>query len=453
MKNRIFFILLLLMGGYASAQKVQLEFPYFAGQTYVFKIFQGNKPIILKEDTIPKGGKVVLVIPQEYQGYQGMAQWYLTNSKTGGGLELIINNENFSVTCLDSIPTKESIVYKGSLEYTFDKRNFKIQQGLLEKYAVLSKALRVYSETDQLYPIFNKEYQNIVSQYALYSNNLAKSPLYAARFRQIVNITQGIGTTIIVDEKAKAKDINEFIVNQLDFAALYTSNHWGGVLNNWVQLQTVVLKDDAKLLQDIRLILHRLPSDAIYTEFVTNLTKELSKVGKDNILDALTAEIKKSNRLLNYDGVLNIFQQDLSGKAPDLTIVSYTGKKEDAISKTEVLKTDALDSKFTLLVFYRSGCGPCEETLKGLSDNYNELKAKGFRIISIAADTEEAIFKTTSVSLPWKDNYCDFEGAKGINFKNYAVIGTPTMYIINNNGKIISKLGTFIDALNFVKQH
>ena len=112
MKNKLLIAVLILSNGLAKAQTIHLEFPYFAGQTYSFKIFQGEKSITLKEDTIPKGGKVILMLPKEYQGYKGMAQWYLTNSKTGGGLDLTINNEDFSVLCMDSIPSNESIEYK-----------------------------------------------------------------------------------------------------------------------------------------------------------------------------------------------------------------------------------------------------------------------------------------------------------------------------------------------------
>ena len=452
MKNKIILVALVLLGCCVKAQTISLEFPYFAGQTYEFKIFQGDKQIILKEDTIPKGGKVQLVLPKEYYEYKGIAQWYLTNSKTGGGLDLIINNEDFSVVCLDSVPTNEVIVYKGSLENTFDKNNYKKQQVLFQKHDALLAAVRAYSKTDILYPVFDKEYKNIVKSYAAYSGNLAATPLYAARFRQIVNLTLGIGTLITADEKAKAQNINDFIVTELDFADLYTSNHWGGIISNWVQLQTSVFKDDTKLLQDATTILRRLPSDKIYTDFVVNLTKEMSRIGKDNILDALTAEIKNSKRLLNYNGVLNKYQQDLSGQAPDLSFITNSGIKEANDQAKKILKTTELQSKYTLLVFYRSGCGPCEETMEGLVTHYKEMVAKGFRIITIAADTEEKIFKDASMLHPWTDKYCDFEGANGINFKNYAVIGTPTMYVLDSKGIIVSKMATIADVLGFAKK-
>lgn len=453
MLKKLLIIFCVLMSGGIYAQTISLEFPHFAGKTYEFKIFQGDKMITLKTDTIRKSGKVQLTIPKEYERYKGIAQWYLTNSETGGGLDLIINNQDFSVSCLDAVPTNESIVYKGSSENVFSKTSYLEQQKLFEKHDAMWAALKAYPQNDKLYKLFNEEYNAIVNAYSQYSKRLAAEPLYAARFRQIVNITLGIGTVITKDEKARANNINDFIVNELDFTALYTSNHWGGVINNWVQLQTMVIKDNKKLETEVKIILNRLPTNKIYTDFVINLTKELSKAGKDDVLVQIKSSIKSSNRLLNYDGVLSMYQKDLTGKAPNLSIVEHTGDPANHNHVNTVLETDKLESKHTLLVFYKSGCGPCEETIDGLRGNYKDLAAKGFRVISISADTDEQIFKNTSFNFPWRDKYCNLDGMNGVNFKNYAVIGTPTMYILNSKGIILTKLATIIDVLAWVKRN
>ncbi|RTY84632.1 TlpA family protein disulfide reductase [Flavobacterium sp. ZB4P23] len=445
MKKNLLVAVLVLASFGAKAQTIHLEFPYFAGQTYEFKIFQGEKQITLKTDTIRKGGKVLLSIPKEYTGYKGMAQWYLTNSKTGGGLDLIINNENFSVSCLDSVPTNESIVYKGTTENTFGKTNYMQQQKLFEKHDAMLATLRAYPKDNKLYEIFDTEYRSIKDQYVAYVKNLAASPLYAAKFRQIVNLTMGIGTIITLDEKEKANNINDFIVTELDFAHLYTSNHWGGVINNWVQLQTMAIKDDSQFVQNTKTILNRLPSNTIYTDFVTNLTKELTKAGKDKVLADLFMDIKNSNRLLNFKGVLDIYQKDLSGKAPDLIVTTPLDKAGER--STTVIDMAGFHSKYTLVLFYKSGCGPCEETLAGLNANYKDLVAKGFGIISISADTDASVFKNTASEQPWTDKYCDLDGTNGVNFKNYAVIGTPTMYILDSKGMIKTRVATVQELL------
>jgi thiol-disulfide isomerase/thioredoxin len=452
MKNYFLYCILFFITSFSvNAQTINLEFPYLADQTYDFTLFKGEKRITIKSDTIPRGGKVQLVIPPEHRGYKGIAQWYLTNSTTGGGLDLIINNEDFSVTCLDSIPTAKSIVYKNTQENIFDNANYKEQQKLFKKHDAMLATKRAYDKKTKLYKLANKEYNSLIKQYEVHTKALDQSPLYAAKFRQIVNLTMGIGPKITIDEKEKAKDINNFMVHSLDYEVLYTSNHWGGVINSWVQLQTQVIKDDAKMIADAKTILKRIKDNKMYTDFVVKLTRELTKVGKDDVLRALISTIKDSKKLQNYKGVLTVYQGELTGKAPDLVIKENIGSEKEVNLVDTLLKTAELNSKYSLLLFYQSGCGPCKSTIVDLQNNYSYLVEKGFKIFSISADTDAQVFKNTAAQFPWQDNYFDLEGFNSINFKNYAVIGTPTMYVLDNKGMIQAKIATVEALLDWIK--
>lgn len=453
MKVKIFFTFLILcLSIFASAQTINLEFPYMAGNTYDFHIFQGNNRVLLQQGSIPKGGKVQLHIPKEHQGYKGMATWYITNSATGGGLDLIINNEDFSVSCLDSIPTEASIIYKNTQENIFDKTNYQKQQDLFQKHDAMLVTTRAYASNTELHKLATREYQSIKEQYAAYSQSLLASPLFAAKFRQIVNLTLGIGTIISIDENERAYNINDFIVNQLDYEALYTSNHWGGIINSWVQLQTQVLKNDDQLVANTKTILNRIKSDKIYTDFVSNLTKELSKVGKDEVISKLREDIKSANRLMHYNGVLSFYQQEITGKAPNLILTEHLGNPEDHNHKTTEIATAKLNSTYSLLVFYQSGCGPCEQTIEGLKANYKTMRAKGVRIISLSADTDQQVFTNIANQFPWQDKYCDLEGLHGINFINYGIIGTPTLYLLDKEGMILQKMSNVEQLLAWFKE-
>jgi thiol-disulfide isomerase/thioredoxin len=410
---------------------------------------QGNKLIVLQNDTIPKGGKVQLTIPERYKGYKGMALWYITNSRDGGGLDLVINGEDFSVTCLDSIPSSKSIVYKNTKENIFSNSNYQEQQAIFAKHDAMLYATRAYDKNHKLYPVFDKEYAVIIEAYNQYVKALKNTNLYAARFREITNITMGIGSIITQDENLKAKNINDIIVNQLDYEVLYTSNHWGGVINNWVQLQTMVLKDDEQMIKEARTLLNRMPNNQIYTDFVNSLTYELTKAGKDNIIAALMQEIKAGNKLQNYNAHLSIYEKDLTGKAPNLEIIEHT---DDINGHSQVEKTidlSKMKGKHTLLVFYQSGCGPCEELMTGLQRNFKDLTAKGIELITISADTDENIFKNAAAQFTWENKYCNLKGMDGINFQNYAVIGTPTLFLIDKKGKVLQKMATISEVLDW----
>lgn len=452
MNTRILSILFLINSIILQAQTINLEFPYFAGQTYEFKIFQGEKQITLREDTIPKGGKVQLLLPKEYKGYKGMAQWYLTNSKTGGGLDLILNNENFTVSCLDSVPSNQNIVYKNSKENILDKEIYQQQQKIFEKHDAVLAATRAYSPDTELYKLSSKEYAALLKEYEAYYKSLSNSPMYGAKFRQIVNLTMGIGSIITLDEKEKASNINHFIVEELDYELLYTSNHWSGVIYNWVQLQTTVFKEDDKIISDATTILKRIQSNKVYTDYVATLTKALSKSAKDNVIESLKTVITNSKKLQNFEGPLSVYKLDLSGKAPDL-IINNIADADAATRTTTILKTDNLKSKYSLLFFFESGCGFCEDAIAALKKNYKSLAAKNLKIITLSADTEESVYQKTVTEFSWPDNYCDFQGINGVNFKNYGVLGTPTMFILDSKGIIIKKIATVDQLINWSKGH
>lgn len=436
-KNIVY--IFLSFGFNATSQTINLEFPYFAGKTYEFKIVQGEKHIVIKNDTIPIGGKVHLNLPEKYKGYKGMVMWYLTNSKTGGGLEMVLNNEDFSVTCLDSVPTNQNIVYHSSNENNFINTNFHEQQIILAQHDAMLFAKKAYSKTHELYPIFEKEYNRVSANYSMFFNKLKETNLYAARFREITNLTMGIGSIITEDEYLKAENINEILVNKLNYEDLYTSNHWSAIINSFVQLQVNVIKNESTLIRNSKEILKRISSNQVYTDFVISLTKELSKVGKDEVITALTQEINNSKKILNYNGILSIYQEILTRRAPDLQIVEFSNVENTESKNYKVLDLAKQKSKFSLVVFYQSGCGHCEETILTLQRYYKDLTNKSINIISLSADTEEHVFVKTSLTFPWKDKYCDFQGFNGINFKNYEVIGTPTMFLVDNNGNIIDK--------------
>ena len=68
----------------------------------------------------------------------------------------------------------------------------------------------------------------------------------------------------------------------------------------------------------------------------------------------------------------------------------------------------------------------------------------------MSADTQATTFKVTRGQLPWKDAYCDFKGFVGENFMNYAIMATPTMYILDNKGLIQAKVASAKEVLDWI---
>ncbi len=100
--------------------------------------------------------------------------------------------------------------------------------------------------------------------------------------------------------------------------------------------------------------------------------------------------------------------------------------------------TKLSDSKaiYKLVVFGASWCPKCTEEIPQLANNYNDWKNKGLEILYISLDDNKIMFENFASSLPFI-SYCDFQKWNSKPAKDYYVFGTPTMFILDQNNKIV----------------
>ena len=432
------------------SQSVSIDFPAFAGKTYDFIIFQGSKQETVQQDTIPANGKFTLTIPAKFAPYTGMSRWLITGTAQGGGLDMAIPGHNFSVTCLSDAPDTNNIVYTG-----FDAVNElnslnTLQQQIIEKFTVVSKASVLYTENKKLYKIFNKEKIKQKEAFENFNKQLKSNPSFNARFLPIVNLIKGIPPHLTANEDEKVAIYNQFITKDLNFNDLYVSGHWTAIIRDWVGYQSNVVNDTAQFVKDFKLISDRITKPTRYTDFVGKITYYLTTFGKDNYVAAIADAVVGSGKVHTYAGSLQVYIKTTMGKqAPDIVIKENIGSEKEVNLVSTLLKTDALASKYSLLLFYKSVCGPCKQTIGALKEHYSNLVAKGIKIVALSADTDLQLFKDSAAAFPWKDTYCNLEGFKGVNFKSYAVTGTPTMFVLDSKGILLKKIATIKQLLTW----
>ena len=429
------------------AQEIRMEFPHFAGKSYDFIIFQGTETKTVFQGTIPADGKFTLSVPKEYASYTGMSRWLITGTQEGGGLDMLIPGHDFSVVCREAQPNDENIIYTGNTEISELNSLYKKQQDIFAKHDAMFQATKAFSKNDKNYQIFEKEYQGQLLAYKSFQNELKNKNSYAAKFIPIVNITQGIGTEIFQSEEEKAKNIADYMVTTLDWQILYTSGHWYGVIASWAAMHSQVLNDADAFANDFSAISHKIKDPKQYEDFAKIVAAALTESGKDNFISKIAPIATGSGKINSYEGSLSAFVSAAAGsQAPDLQLTTD--------NSTVLRSKDFAGKEYrkTLLLFYKSDCGACEKLLEELPGKYDRLKSKKVRVISISADEDETAFKNKAKDFLWKDAYADLKGFSGKNFKNYGVAGTPTLFLVDANGKIELRASGLSEVLDYLKK-
>ncbi|RLJ30688.1 AhpC/TSA family protein [Chryseobacterium sp. 7] len=431
----------------SNAQNIRMVFPQFAGKSYDFIIFQGDKQKTVVQGTIPQDGKFSLTIPKEYAPYTGMSRWLITNSQEGGGIDMVIPGKDFSVSCPEKEPNDTNITYKGNDQINELNKLYKEQQLILMRHESMLQATKAFSKEDKSYNLFEERYKEQKNFYKNFQDRLSKNSDYAQKFLQIVNLTQGLGPQLEDTEEKNARNIAQYLTQKMDWNALYTSGHWSNIISSWVSIYTQVLNSPFRFVEDFVKISTQISDKNMYADFAGRTAYFLNEQGKDAYISAIAPLVISSGKVINYEGSLALYQKGTVGQtAPDLIV-------KDSTNTSTVINLKDYASQInydkTLLLFYASGCGSCENLLQQMPMYYSQIEAKGIHIIAISADKEEKIFKAKAKDFKWKDVYCDYKGIQGENFKNYAVTGTPTLILVDNKGKIELRTAEIKEILAF----
>ena len=109
--------------------------------------------------------------------------------------------------------------------------------------------------------------------------------------------------------------------------------------------------------------------------------------------------------------------------------------------------------KLVLLDFWATWCGPCIAELPNVKEVYEKYHDKGFEIIAISLDTDEAALRKfiREHQLPWRQTF-DGAGWKTPLVQQYGIRGIPAQFLIDREGRVISvkargeRLGALIEA-------
>lgn len=99
-------------------------------------------------------------------------------------------------------------------------------------------------------------------------------------------------------------------------------------------------------------------------------------------------------------------------------------------------KLSALSSPHILVVFGAGWCPKCKTELTELASLYPKWQSMGLEVVFVSLDETEEGFTTFARTFPFT-SLCDFKKWDGPIVKDYYVFGTPTMFLLDAERKIV----------------
>lgn len=110
-------------------------------------------------------------------------------------------------------------------------------------------------------------------------------------------------------------------------------------------------------------------------------------------------------------------------------------------------------NKYTLVDFWFSGCQPCLNQFEKLQEIYVHNNQKGFEIIGISTDSKEKISKWNEVIVKFNLKWIQYLDVGGVEANRLNIIGFPTNFLLDRNGKILKKDISPADLEKFLNNH
>lgn len=248
------------------------------------------------------------------------------------------------------------------------------------------------------------------------------------------------------------------IVRQAEIAAWYSEQAWlvdaydnpkkGGESAAENNLKAVALKDKDELKRLNRNFIEAHP----YAAIALKLQQEGMTEVFVNTCEELQELIERFKNNADREGYVRFknFVQSLMKYAKGTAVVDFDVSEADG--KKSTLKNFLSDSKYNVVDFWASWCGPCRVAIPGIKALYAKWKDK-INVVSISLDRNAADWHKAmkEEGMPWKQLLVSPMAMRTLK-DDYRVLGIPELLVVTPDGKIIYATGDPDDAHNFIEK-
>ncbi len=177
----------------------------------------------------------------------------------------------------------------------------------------------------------------------------------------------------------------------------------------------------------------------VYQHIVEYLIDGFKKFGFDKVLDYIV-----ENYVIKDDLCLDVKTEGLIKRridqakflkirdaVPNISLPDISGKEVN-------LKN--INAEKVLIVFYASWCPHCKELLPKLNEFYKTFRKNNIEVLAVSLDSKKDDWQNfINSNCPSFINVSDLKGWDGKASADYFIYATPTMFLIDNEKKIIGK--------------
>lgn len=407
------------------------EIKNYNNKPLMVKLYPNGSEKVIKSVNTSTSGKFDTNIPVEYNGLIKL------ELPIGTSIEILTENENInfkSELLGNKIQNIEVIEGKSFSEY-FKYNQIKAYNDLKNNFFPQLKNL--YTSNDDFYKAINAEesrIQNLNNKL----NITSKTVKYNQELQILIdNLKEGnnnsdLNKVLTIIEKDNERLETSGLMSDLIYA--YVNGKFASNQNNLnpeqflSQITNELLDkgniETARGQNILSLILNMAPEEN-FPNFYTNFKNKVQ-----SLTCVVTDDLKEK-----FDTKNNIKVGEI---APNI-IFDHSVKGKKSLYE--------IKSKKKLVVFWASWCPACINEMPYIKDFYIDFKKNGGEIIAISLDYDQDAFNNATKDFGWY-NYTDLLKWDSKPAKLYNVNSTPTLFLLDEQNKIIEKVSHVSDLKN-----
>lgn len=419
-------------------------------------------------------GNLKLLANQEIklEGFSGLKTYPISmpNTDENGNFKLTYSKSDYGIGYLISADEKplfvilsgedielvgEALSYTETIKITKGRENQWFEQ-YAKEHPRREQALSAWIYLEKIYTSYSlfafqeapnqaiqKEKQRIKSEDALFLSKLPKES-YVSWFLPTRKLVSSVSTVAQYRPEEISATISAFRAIDYTDNRLYKS----GLFKDAIEGHFWLLENSGRSLDSVfiemqfsidAMMVNLVKDDKKLNEVTTYLFDLLERHSLSKAAEYLALKVlNETSCTLDNDLAKQLESYRAMKKGNIAPDISFNGDVLAPGYTTENFPKNLSDisSKYTLVVFAASWCPKCKEEVPEIAKHYTKWKENDVEVVLVSLDENKEDYHNFVKNAPFIST-CDFQKWNSEIVNNYYVFGTPSMYLLDNNRRIL----------------